>query len=114
MRIGKNQNFHLLSFLFNFFTKKEPKHKLKARPVKEVIDMSFNSAMLKELLSKSDKELWMTLRLIAAKSGVSLPEAQPGSTDMQKLRHALSGAGNHSFEEATKLLDAYRKGKTSL
>ncbi len=76
--------------------------------------MSFNSDALKELLSKSDRELWVTLRLIASKNGVSLPEAQPNAEEMRKLRAALSGAASHSFEEAASLLRAYRKGKTSL
>ncbi|MBQ8906990.1 MAG: hypothetical protein IJY71_00190 [Clostridia bacterium] len=84
---------------------------MEARPIKEVIDMSFNSDALRELLSKSDRELWMTLRIIAAKSGVSLPEAQPSEAEMTRLRSAFSGAANHSYEEAARLLQAYRKGK---
>ena len=76
--------------------------------------MSFNSDVLKELLSKSDKELWIMLRLIASQSGVALPEAEPSEAEMKKLRSALLGAANHSYEEAANLLKAYKRGKTPL
>jgi hypothetical protein len=71
--------------------------------------MKIDKNKLAALAALSDEELWKTIRSIGEKNGFSLPEKAPGSSELQKLRSAMTDADRMNTVAALKLLNKYRK-----
>ena len=54
--------------------------------------MKFDANKLHMLKEKSDMELWLAIKSIAAASGLSLSDTPPSPKEMAKLRDLMSGA----------------------
>lgn len=71
--------------------------------------MPFDSKALKELLAKSDGELWAFILQIARASGISMSDTPPPKAEMTKLRAVLGGAEGMDMQSALGILNKYRK-----
>ncbi|MFA5561675.1 MAG: hypothetical protein WDA00_03450 [Eubacteriales bacterium] len=72
--------------------------------------MRLDQNMMRELLKKSDAELWETIVAVGRAKGVQLPERPPGPTEMANLRAALGGAsGRMSLAEALRIITQFGK-----
>ncbi|NLK40339.1 MAG: hypothetical protein GX303_08900 [Clostridiales bacterium] len=71
--------------------------------------MHLDRNALQKILQQSDAQLWQTIRMIAAQSGVDLPMGALSPSDMAALRSALGRATDSDIERALKMLDNYRK-----
>lgn len=72
--------------------------------------MKINKEMLSELTKKSDCELWETVRGIASRYGIRLPEKTPSREEMSNLRSALGGSERINLSRAMEILNSYRRG----
>ena len=70
-----------------------------------------NKEQLSSLAKKTDKELWKEIRAIAKNHGFMLPEATPKHEDIEKIRETLLGTKKINLQEATKIINAYKKDK---
>ncbi len=66
--------------------------------------MQFDANMMKELLKKSDAELWQTVRTVAEANGISLPPGTPSAGDMARLRAILGTKGAGDVKDAMEVL----------
>ncbi len=73
--------------------------------------MQFDANMMKELLKKSDAELWQTVRRVAEANGITLPEGTPSAGDMARLRAILGTKGPGDVAEAMEVLRRARGGQ---
>lgn len=74
--------------------------------------MKFDANKLHMLKEKSDMELWLAIKSIAAASGLSLSDTPPSPKEMAKLRDLMSGAEKMSPAEAAKIInDLKKRGK---
>lgn len=73
--------------------------------------MKINKEMLCEITKQKDDELWRTIRGIASRYGIKLPEGTPSEKDMSRLRSALSGTEKMNLGAAMEILNTYRRGK---
>lgn len=71
--------------------------------------MKFDKAKLDELAKLPDKELWATIRTIAEKHGVHLPDKEPSHTELEKIRGAISGTEKISPIDAMRIINQYKK-----
>ncbi len=67
--------------------------------------------MLEALLSQNDAILWASMRSIAKQKGLSLPEAPPSPSEMQRLRSFLSKADKIDPREAKRMIEAFKSGR---
>ncbi len=73
--------------------------------------MEFNANMMRDLLKKSDAELWQTVRGVAEANGITLPGGTPSAGDMARLRAILGTKGAGDVEEAMEVLRRARGGR---
>ena len=73
--------------------------------------MKINKEMLSEITKGSDEELWATIKGIATRYGIKLPDGVPPKAEMSRLRAALSGTDKMSLVSAMEILNTYRRGK---
>ena len=71
--------------------------------------MKFDKSKLDELAKLPDKELWETVRSIAEKHGLKLPEKEPSHTELEKIRNAISGSEKISPFDAMRIINQYKK-----
>lgn len=71
--------------------------------------MHLDKNSLQKLLQQSDTQLWQTIRMIAAQSGVELPAGAMSPNDMAAIRAALGRATDSDIERAMEMLGKYRK-----
>ena len=72
--------------------------------------MKFNRDKLNEIAKMDDRELWSTVKDIAKRYGITLPDQAPSSRDMARLRATMTGAEKISLKDAAQILDKYRRG----
>lgn len=70
--------------------------------------MQLDRNTLQKILQQNDAQLWQTIRMIAAQSGVELPIGAMSPSDMAALRAALGKATDADIERALKVLESYR------
>ena len=73
--------------------------------------MQLDPVNQKKLLAMSDDQLWMTIRTIAARGGLSLPAKTPAPEDLSRLREAIAGFGNQDIAGALTLLQGFARGE---
>ncbi len=66
--------------------------------------MQFDPKMMNAILALDDHTLWQTVRTVAAANGITLPEGQPPSAELQKLRKTLQGKGEKDINEAIRIV----------
>lgn len=71
----------------------------------------FDPNMLRMILSLPDDQLWTTIKVIAEKNGVALPNGTPPKSELSRLRDAMSSA-NPNPEEAKRIMEKYKKEKS--
>lgn len=71
--------------------------------------MQLDKNTLQKLLMQNDAQLWQTIRVIAAQSGIDLPAQSLGQSDMASIRSALGRATDADINRAMKILENYRK-----
>lgn len=71
--------------------------------------MQLDKNTIQKLLQQSDAQLWQTIRMIAAQSGIDLPVKSMSPSDMAAIRSALGRATDADIDRALKMLDNYRK-----
>ena len=73
--------------------------------------MKIDMEKLRALCALSDEELWREIRTIAGKRGLTLPEATPPHSEMERLRGAMSGGGGMNLMGAMRVINEYKRGK---
>lgn len=68
----------------------------------------FDANMFRAILSLPDEQLWQTIKAIAQKSGVALPEGTPPKSELAKLREALS-TNTPDVNEAMRIMEKYKR-----
>ena len=58
--------------------------------------MQLDKNAVNNLLAGNDAQLWQFIRMVAASSGISLPD-NVGPAEMQQLRAAILGAANSTM-----------------
>ena len=71
--------------------------------------MKINREKLSEITKQGDEELWATIRGIAGRYGIKLPDKTPSENEMSRLRGALSGTERVSLSDAMEILNTYRR-----
>ncbi len=71
--------------------------------------MQFDYNMLQKLVSLSDEQLWQTIRAIASQNGVSLPLGAPPSSELSRLREAMSSTKSPDIAQAMDIVNQYKK-----
>ena len=71
--------------------------------------MKFDANKLRMLKEKSDMELWLAIKSIAAANGLPLSETPPPPKELAKLRDLLNGAEKMSPAEAAKIVNDLKK-----
>lgn len=71
--------------------------------------MKLDRETIQKLAASDDAALWQTVRGIAGKKGIRLPEATPPHATMERLRSTLSGNGTLSLGEAVRVIAEYKK-----
>ena len=72
--------------------------------------MKFNKEALNEIAKQDDAALWSTIKSIATRYGIKLPEGVPPKNEMSRLRSALSGNEKVNLAGAMEILKSYRRG----
>lgn len=74
--------------------------------------MKFNKEKLNEIAKMDDAELWSTVKGIASRYGIKLPDGVPPRTEMSRLRAAMTGTEKINLAGAMEILNKYRRGKS--
>ena len=72
--------------------------------------MKMNKDDMRKMAEKDDAELWAEVQKIAASKGFNLGNITPKHEDIEKVRRALLGLERLSLSEATRIINAYKKG----
>lgn len=72
--------------------------------------MQLDKNAIDKLLTLDDRGLWNVIRMIAAQSGVSLPD-RIGGSELASLRSALGSASDADIAAASELLRAMKDKK---
>lgn len=73
--------------------------------------MQLDKNAIDKLLTLDDRGLWSVIRMIAAQSGISLPDSI-GSGELASLRSALGSASDADIAAASELLRQMKDKKT--
>ena len=68
----------------------------------------FDANMLRSILSLPDEQLWQTIQMIAASSGVKLPSGTPPREELARLRQTLTSS-TPDINEAVRIIEQYKK-----
>lgn len=70
--------------------------------------MKIDKATVDKLLKQNDDQLWRTVQMIAASSGVNLMGVKRPA-DLSKLRNALSVMTDGDIKRATEIIESYKR-----
>lgn len=68
----------------------------------------FDANMLRSILTLPDEQLWQTIQMIAASSGVRLPSGAPPKSELAKLRGILTSDAP-DVNEAMRIVEQYKR-----
>ena len=72
--------------------------------------MKIDKEKLDAVLRLSDGELWGMIRDLAKSHGITLPEAVPPHSELERVRAALSHGASPNIAEAIRVVNNYRRG----
>lgn len=72
--------------------------------------MKIDKKMIDKVLTMNDEQLWKTIQLVAARSGLSTVKGLEMPKDMSKIRNTLSGLNDEDISRVTELI---KKGKNN-
>lgn len=72
--------------------------------------MKIDREKLNAVVNLSDEDLWRMIRELAKSHGITLPEAVPPHSELEKVRGALSHGGSPNIAEAIRVVNNYRRG----
>ena len=73
--------------------------------------MQFDAKAMQEIIKQDDATLWRTVRAIAERYGVPLPEGTPPAADMARLRAILGTKGAGDVRDAMEVLRRVKGGR---
>lgn len=73
--------------------------------------MQFDAKTMQEIIKQDDATLWRTIRTIADRYGIPLPEGAPPASDMARLRAILGTRGAGDVRDAMEILRRTKEGR---
>ena len=72
--------------------------------------MKIDKSKLEAMTKLSDAELWAQIKSVAEQHGVRMPDGQPNTAELEKVRAALSEADKLSLMGAMRMVNNLKKG----
>ena len=72
--------------------------------------MKIDKSKLEAMVGLSDSELWNQIKSVAESHGVKMPDKQPDTSELAKVRAALADADKLSLFSAMRMVNNLKKG----